>query len=92
MAEARERGQTAFLSSHQLAEVEAVCDRVGILSAGRLVEIAGLTESRRLHRTSVEIGYRGAEPSLVDVPGRRVVRTELLSTGLGALVLRAVAG
>ncbi|WP_063273819.1 ABC transporter ATP-binding protein, partial [Amycolatopsis keratiniphila] len=69
VAEARERGQTVFLSSHQLAEVEAVCDRVGILRAGRLVEIAGLTELRRLHRTSVEIGYRGAEPSLVDVPG-----------------------
>ncbi|AGM05868.1 ABC transporter ATP-binding protein [Amycolatopsis keratiniphila] len=69
VAEARERGQTVFLSSHQLAEVEAVCDRVGILRAGRLVEIAGIPELRRLHRTSVEIGYRGAEPSLGDVPG-----------------------
>ncbi|QXV55804.1 ABC transporter ATP-binding protein [Amycolatopsis sp. TNS106] len=69
VAEARERGQTVFLSSHQLAEVEAVCDRVGILRAGRLVEISGITELRRLHRTSVEIGHRGPEPSLVDVPG-----------------------
>src|SRR5690242_18566269 len=32
--QARDRGQTVFLSSHQLAEVEAVCDRVGILRAG----------------------------------------------------------
>ena len=35
--EARDRSRTVFLSSHQLAEVEAVCDRVGILRAGRLV-------------------------------------------------------
>jgi ABC-2 type transport system ATP-binding protein len=40
VAEARERGQTVLLSSHQLAEVEAVCDRVGILRSGRLAEVA----------------------------------------------------
>ncbi len=34
---ARGRGQTMFLSSHQLAEVDAVCDRVAIPRAGRLV-------------------------------------------------------
>jgi ABC-2 type transport system ATP-binding protein len=36
--EARDRGQTVFLSSHILSEVEAVCDRVGILRPGRLVD------------------------------------------------------
>jgi ABC-2 type transport system ATP-binding protein len=36
--EAKERGQTVFLSSHILSEVEAVCDRVGILKEGRLVD------------------------------------------------------
>ena len=35
--EARDRGQTVFLSSHILSEVEALCDRVGILRQGRLV-------------------------------------------------------
>jgi len=79
VAEAREGGQTIFLSSHQLAEVEAVCDRVGILREGRLVEIAGITDLRGLHRTSVEIGYQGAEPSLVDVPG--VLDVERTDTG-----------
>ena len=34
VAEARDRGQTVFLSSHIMSEVEALCDRVGIL-AGR---------------------------------------------------------
>jgi ABC-2 type transport system ATP-binding protein len=34
IAEAKERGQSVFLSSHILSEVEAVCDRVGILRSG----------------------------------------------------------
>ncbi len=37
--EARERGQAVFLSSHILSEVEALCDRVGILRDGALVEM-----------------------------------------------------
>ncbi len=53
LREATKRGQTVFLSSHHLAEVEAVCDRVGILRAGRLVEVAGLAELRRLRVTEV---------------------------------------
>ncbi len=36
--EAKGRGQTVFLSSHILSEVEALCDRVGILREGRLVD------------------------------------------------------
>lgn len=69
VGEARERGQTVFLSSHQLAEVEAVCDRVAILRAGRLVEIDSIADLRRLRRTVVEVSYRGAQPSLEDVAG-----------------------
>ena len=42
--EAQERGQTVFLSSHILSEVEALCDRVGILRDGRLVETGTLAE------------------------------------------------
>ncbi|MBO0676954.1 ABC transporter ATP-binding protein [Mycolicibacterium sp. S2-37] len=67
--EARDRGQTVFLSSHQLAEVEAVCDRVAILRAGRLVEIDTIADLRRLRRTAVEVTYRGIEPALDNVPG-----------------------
>ncbi|ORA18001.1 ABC transporter ATP-binding protein [Mycobacterium arosiense] len=67
VAEARERGQTVFLSSHQLAEVEAVCDRVAILRAGRLVEVDSIADLRPLHRTVVEVSYRGGQPSLRDV-------------------------
>ncbi|MGW4589686.1 ABC transporter ATP-binding protein [Amycolatopsis thermoflava] len=67
--EARQRGQAVFLSSHQLADVEAVCDRVAILRAGRLVEIARITELRRLRRSVVEVSYDGIAPALMNVPG-----------------------
>jgi ABC-2 type transport system ATP-binding protein len=69
VGEARARGQTVFLSSHQLAEVEAVCDRVGILRAGRLVDVASVADLRRLHRTEVEAAFAGAVPDLTAVPG-----------------------
>lgn len=69
VAQARERGQTVFLSSHQLAEVEAVCDNVGILRAGRLVEIASIADLRRLRRTIVDVGFVGPIPLLDNVVG-----------------------
>jgi len=64
VAEARERGQTVFLSSHQLSEVEALCDRVGILRTGRLVEVAGLADLRRLRRIEVEVTFAGVPHGL----------------------------
>ncbi|WP_199516625.1 ABC transporter ATP-binding protein [Nucisporomicrobium flavum] len=66
---ARDRGQTVFLSSHQLAEVEAVCDRVGILRAGRLAEVSTIGALRALHRSEVTISYTGTAPELDSVPG-----------------------
>jgi ABC-2 type transport system ATP-binding protein len=75
--EATERGQTVFLSSHQLAEVEAVCTRVGILRAGRLVEVAGLEELRRLRRSEVTVELASPAPALerlADLPGVTDVR------------------
>ena len=63
-AEARERGQTVFLSSHILSEVEALCDRVGILREGRLVEEGTLAELRHLSRHVVEATFSGPPPVL----------------------------
>ncbi|HWS58922.1 MAG TPA: ABC transporter ATP-binding protein [Actinotalea sp.] len=62
-------GQTLFLSSHILDEVEDLCDRVGILRAGRLVEVATLEDLRRLHTTVLEVLLDGPAPPLDDVPG-----------------------
>lgn len=50
---ARADGRTVLLSSHILAEVEALCDRVTIIRAGRTVERGTLSELRHLTRTSI---------------------------------------
>jgi ABC-2 type transport system ATP-binding protein len=67
--EASERGQTIFLSSHILSEVEALCDRIGILRAGRLIDIGTMRELRHLSAVSVEATFAGPPPDLSRVPG-----------------------
>jgi len=67
--EARDRGQSVFLSSHILSEVEALCDRVGILSAGKLIETGTLSEMRHLSTVSVEATFDGPVPDVSNVPG-----------------------
>jgi ABC-2 type transport system ATP-binding protein len=76
MHEARERGQTVFLSSHILSEVEALCDRVGILREGVLVDMGTLSEMRHLSALSVEATFDGSVPDLSHVPGVESVQTE----------------
>ncbi|HTB70023.1 MAG TPA: ABC transporter ATP-binding protein, partial [Solirubrobacteraceae bacterium] len=62
--EAKERGQTIFLSSHILSEVEALCDRVGILRCGRLVDEGTLAQLRHLGAQTIEVTFAGAAPRL----------------------------
>jgi ABC-2 type transport system ATP-binding protein len=70
--EAKERGQTVFLSSHILSEVEALCDRVGILRGGRLVDEGTLEELRHLAAQTVEVAFEGQPPQLPPLPGVHV--------------------
>lgn len=51
----RARGRTVLLSSHVLAEVDAVCDHVTIIRAGRTIETGALSELRHLQRQSLVI-------------------------------------
>lgn len=53
--ELKDEGKTVLLSSHILAEVEALCDRVSIIREGKIVESGTLTELRHLTRTSVTV-------------------------------------
>ncbi|HEY7283392.1 MAG TPA: ABC transporter ATP-binding protein [Actinomycetota bacterium] len=76
VVEARDRGQTVFLSSHILSEVEALCDRVAILRAGSLVETGTLAEMRHLSALQVEAEFDGAVPDLAGVPGVTSVQVE----------------
>jgi len=78
--EAKARGQTVFLSSHILSEVEALCDRVGILRDGRLVEQGALEDLRHLSAQTVEITFDGRAPSLPELPG-----VQLTSAGENAV-------
>jgi len=59
---AKERGQAVFLSSHILSEVEAVCDRVGILKEGKLVEQGTLAELRHLSTQTMDVTFEGQAP------------------------------
>ena len=80
--EAKERGQTVFLSSHILSEVEALCDRVGILRDGRLVDEGTLRRAAPPQRPDASRSRSpGAPPDLGAAPGVQVA-------GAGANALR----
>jgi ABC-2 type transport system ATP-binding protein len=72
--EAKEHGQTVFLSSHILSEVEALCDRVGILRDGRLVDQGTLAQLRHLSAQTIEVTFDGEVPSLPSLPSVEVER------------------
>lgn len=56
ITEYRERGGTVFLSSHELAEVERVCDRVAIIRAGRMAAVEKVAElrGRAYHHVAID--------------------------------------
>ncbi len=62
-------GRTVLLSSHILAEVEALCDRVTIIREGRTVETGTLTELRHLTRTSIAAELKAPPSGLAELPG-----------------------
>ncbi len=67
--EAKANKQTVFLSSHILEEVEALCDRVGILRAGKLVELGTLSEMRHLSALTVQATFEAAPPKVDHIKG-----------------------
>ena len=67
--EIKREGRTVLLSSHILAEVEALCDRVSIIRSGRTVQSGSLAELRHLTRTTVTVETEHPAAQLADVPG-----------------------
>ncbi|HEX6360530.1 ABC transporter ATP-binding protein [Actinophytocola sp.] len=68
--EEKQRGdRPVLLSSHILAEVEALCDRVTIIRDGRSVETGSLADLRHLTRTSIQADLSGEANGLADLPG-----------------------
>ena len=62
-------GRTVLLSSHILAQVEALCDHVTIIRAGRTEESGSLRELRGMTRTFITADVTHSPESLVDLPG-----------------------
>jgi ABC-2 type transport system ATP-binding protein len=97
VGEAVAEGQTVFLSSHILSEVEALSNRVGLLRDGRLIEQGTLDELRHLSQTVVEVTFGGSPPQLPPLPGVSVTpvgdaRLRLLVQGPVGPVVDALAG
>jgi ABC-2 type transport system ATP-binding protein len=59
-----------------MSEVEALCDRVGILRDGKLVEMGTLDEMRHLSALTVEARFDGTVPDLSAVPGVSAVEAD----------------
>jgi ABC-2 type transport system ATP-binding protein len=69
ISEIKAEGRTVLLSSHILAEVEALCDRLSIIRLGRTVQSGTLDELRHLTRTSITAETEGSAVSLRSLPG-----------------------
>ncbi|MCZ2858916.1 ABC transporter ATP-binding protein [Blastococcus sp. VKM Ac-2987] len=74
--ELRAEGRTVLLSSHILAEAEALCDRVSIIRLGRTVQSGTLTELRHLTRMSMVVETERPADGLDSLPGVHDLRRE----------------
>ena len=71
IAELRRRGDTTvFLSSHVLTEVEATCERIGLIRAGRIVTLGTIEDLKRTAARRVTVTFAdGTAPLVTDVRG-----------------------
>lgn len=65
----KENGKSVLLSSHILSEVERMCDRIGIIRAGEIVETGTLTEMRQLTRNQITVETKMALDDIVNLTG-----------------------
>ena len=96
VTEVSRRGAAVLLSSHILAETEALCDRITIIRAGRMVETGSLDSMRHLSRTTVTAELLSDPGDLSRIPGVEnisydgpTLHAEVDSAGLGEFI-RAV--
>ncbi|GAB2776556.1 ABC transporter ATP-binding protein [Streptomyces daliensis] len=74
--QAKDAGKTVLLSSHILAQVEKLCDRVSIIRLGRTVQSGTLSEMRHLTRTTIEAETERPVTGLRELPGVHNLRTD----------------
>jgi ABC-2 type transport system ATP-binding protein len=93
VGEARDRGVTVLLSSHILAETEALCERVTIIRSGKTVESGSLDSMRHLSRTSIKAEMIGDPGDLTRIKGvedlsidGNTLRAQVDSESLGEVI------
>jgi ABC-2 type transport system ATP-binding protein len=92
------RGQTVLITSHDALELERLCDRVGVLLAGKLIALGTPAELKRIvsDRTVVQLQVTGLEPQtesrLRSTPGVLQLATTLHAAGAGRVRLHLAAG
>lgn len=69
IAEAKDAGRTVLLSSHILAQVEVLADRISIIRQGRNVETGTLAELRHMTRTTLIVETEQPTVGLADIAG-----------------------
>jgi polyether ionophore transport system ATP-binding protein len=74
--QAKAAGKTVLLSSHILAQVEKLCDRISIIRLGRIVQSGTLSDMRHLTRTTIEAETGEPATGLAQLTGVHDVRTE----------------
>lgn len=65
----KENGKSVLLSSHILSEVERMCDRIGIIKAGKIVETGTLDEMRQLTRTQITVATQQPLDAVAQLAG-----------------------
>ncbi|MBU9713220.1 ABC transporter ATP-binding protein [Evansella tamaricis] len=75
--EIKQKGKSVLLSSHILSEVEKLCDRVGIIRQGKMIETGSLSELRHLTRTQILLDTKEPVKNLQTLEGvHEIVKTE----------------
>jgi ABC-2 type transport system ATP-binding protein len=74
--EQKDKGKGVFLSSHIMSEVERLCDRVGIIRNGTIVQTGTLDELRHLTRYAMTVTTEKAIEGLENLPGVFDIRNE----------------
>jgi ABC-2 type transport system ATP-binding protein len=67
--EENQRGVTVFFSSHILGEVQRMCNRVGIIKEGRMVEIADIQTLQQNNYKKVRVAADGLDVDRFGLPG-----------------------
>ncbi len=82
--EAKNQGKSILLSSHILSEVEKLCDRVGIIRQGEIIETGSLAKLRHLTRTHLIFQTSNVVPGLDSLKGVHELKADGGSISLKA--------